>query len=297
LRKNTASALKIPMVNPMTIDLKEINEVFLRELSSDISVYDESFLIKSIERRMTETGCSSFRSYISYINENSHEAAQLIDSLSINFSEFFRNPVTFAFLEQTILPQIFEKKKKNNEKEVRIWSAACASGQEAYSLAILCDELIEYHKYKITCRIFATDYNKAVLVEAQKGIYRKETVSRVTLKRINDYFIRQGDNYLLKPEIKKYIDFSVYDLVNSTESCPPSSIYGNFDLVFCSNILFYYNPEIRSRIISIAGSCMEKNGFFITGETEREFLLSHNYSEYMQQSAIFQRNQNWSNKP
>ncbi len=254
----------------------------------DISMYEDSFLEKTIKSRMNETFCQTGEEYYSHLINNSDEPLVLLYHLGNSYSEFFRNPLTFAYLEQLILPLLIEKKKAGKEKEIRIWSAACASGQEAYSLAILCDELIETSA-DISCRIFATDINQQEIAQAQRGIYLPAQLSKVTLKRAQTYFSRRGENYSILPRVKDYIDFSVFDLLSEKLACPPVSIYGNFDLVFCSNLLFYYKPEYRQHILDKTDHCLSHGGYLVTGETEREIVKHNYYREIFPNSAIFQR--------
>ena len=208
---------------------------------------------------------------------------------AIRTANFSENPLTFAYLEQIILPSLLEKKKIKKENQIRIWSAACASGQEAYSTAILCDELIEAKKVDINYLIFATDVDPKVLEQAERGHYQPATLGKVTLKRIQTYFIRKGENYSIAPSIMSYVDFSIFDLLSGAGTCPPASIYGNFDLIFCSNLLFYYKPEYRIRMLEKIGNSLSSGGYLITSETEREIIKGNSYREVFVNSAIFQK--------
>jgi len=213
----------------------------------------------------------------------------MMNQLSNSYSEFFRNPLTFNYLEQLILPSLIHQKIKGKEKEIRIWSAACASGQEAYSIAMLFDEALESVKQQVACHLFATDIDPAELDNAQIGVYHRKSVNNVSLKRIKTYFSQQEDTFTVASRLKKYIDFSVFDLLCEQYNCPPASVYGSFDLVFCSNILFYYKPEYQQRIIDKVGKCLVKGGYLVTGETEREMLKEQNYREVFPSSGIFEK--------
>ena len=254
----------------------------------DISMYQTSFLEKAINARMNALGRESTEDYLLFLSNVPAESFEIIAQLSNSYSEFFRNPLTFAYLEQIILPSLISQKIKNNEKEIRIWSAACASCQEAYSFAILFDEIADSAKEPIACHIFATDINQAELDNAQKGVYPTASVNKVSLKRIKTYFTQQDKNFTVDGQLRKYINFSVFDLLAEQFVCPPASIYGSFDLVFCSNLLFYYKKEYRKRIMDKAGNCLASGGYLITGETEREIVKENNYREVFHNSGIFQ---------
>jgi len=255
----------------------------------NISVYSDSFLKNSINDRKSKLEMGSDNEYLNYLEVNKDEAGLLMDRLTNSYSEFFRNPLTFAYLAQVIFPQLIERKKARNENEIRIWSSACASGQEAYSLAILGDELIKSNRSDITFRIFATDISSKELYNAQNGVYSQAALGNVSLKRIQSYFTGEGETYAINHRLKEYIDFSVFDLLSNQECCPPASIYGNFDLVFCSNLLFYYNTEYQALILRKVGNCLVKGGYLVTSEAERDIVNGKYYREVFLNSTIFQK--------
>lgn len=268
-------------------------KLYLNDFSSryqiDISVYDHAFLEKTLTDRLTELHLNSFQNYFQYLDANPEEWSFLQSRLNNSYSEFFRNPITFAYLELVILPQLFEKKRTRNAGELRIWSSACAAGQEAYSLAMLCNEQAKTDLQRSVYRIFATDIATSELEFARKGEYPNEALSKVTHKRVETYFQKQNDLYSIQPALKERIDFSVFDLLSENGTCPPASIYGNFDLVFCSNLLFYYQPKIRELILDKVGKTLAKGGYLVTGETERDILKEYGYREIFANSAIFQK--------
>jgi len=273
----------------MTGEVKIVSELLFVSHGMDVSKFDDSFLRKSLNKRMSALGIHSFGEYYLYLQTNKSEADAFFNSLNINFSEFFRNPITFAYLEQIIFPALIEKKRKNKQKEIRIWSAACAAGQEAISMAILFDEIFEALRENISCRIFATDINNEELENARKGAYISSCLGKTTLRRVNSYFTKLGDIYTVSSKLYKYLEFSVFDLLTDQGSCPPTSVYGNFDLVFCSNLLFYYKPEYRQVILEKTGNCLAPDGYLITGDSEREILKGHNYKEVFLNSGIFRK--------
>jgi len=267
---------------------KTIIELLVRLQGIDVSKYEVSFLNQSIQKRIKETYCSNAEAYCALLDKNENEGNQLIAKLNISYSEFFRNPLTFAVLERIILPSMVLKKGNTKRNEIRIWSAACAAGEEIYSLAVLLEEFKTGVNEKINFRIFATDQNDSLVNSAIKGQYAPDALNNLSLKRINQWFTHSGDTYTVKHELKKNIDFSVFDLFSAQYSCPPSSIYGDFDLVVCANLLFYYGPEYQKIILKKAGNCLAKEGYLVTGETERDIVIRHNYQEVYPHSAIFQ---------
>lgn len=257
--------------------------------SADVSKYGEQFLCNTLQKRFQEIQCTNADDYLEVIKQNTDEVSIFLNSLQIGYTEFFRNSLTFSVLEQIILPSLIQKKKELKRKEIRIWSAACSGGQESYSLAMVMEELKNGDAEKFSYRIFATDQNEALVSEARKGHYTGNALNNLSLKRVNQWFTKKSDTYSVKQELKKNIDFSVFDLFSGQFSSPPASIFGEFDIVVCANLLFYYKDEFRQAILEKTGNCMATGGYLVTGETERQILTDHNYTETFPQSAIFTR--------
>jgi chemotaxis methyl-accepting protein methylase len=273
----------------MTSEMEEISRSVLQACGTDISRYDKSFLIQSIETRCSETGCHSLPGYITRLRENPDEAGILAESLQNTYSEFFRNPLAFAYLEQVVLPLLAGKKRKRKGSEIRAWCSDCAAGQEPYSLAILMDEINASSPEPTPCRIFATDISEKRLEEARRGLFHSYSLGNLSHKRFRNYFSGREELFRIDPKLKEYIDFSFFDLLAEEMSCPPPSIYGNFDIIFCCNILFYYRPEFRRRILKKIDHCLAPGGFLVSGETEREIMKEGNFREIVPNSAIFCR--------
>lgn len=265
------------------------------ENSIDITKYDSAFLNKSIQKRVSETLCNSSEEYYTYMAGNSAEAETFLNSLQISYSEFFRNPLTFAVLEQVILPTLVKKKKNSIRKAIRIWSAACAAGQEAYSIAMILEEVKIGNSEVENYHIFATDQSELQISKAKKGIYPEYELGRLNMKRTKQWFNKNssGDNqdyntYSVNPALKQNIDFSVFDLFNKQLGSPPSSIFGDFDIVICANLLFYFNVEYQKIIIKKIEKSIAKEGYIIVGEAERDIMINYNFREVFPGSGIFQ---------
>ncbi|MDD4991425.1 MAG: protein-glutamate O-methyltransferase CheR [Paludibacter sp.] len=266
-----------------------LTEFMLIEKGIDVLRFDETFLLKSLQKRMDETQCSVKEDYYRLLEQNGEESDEFLNSLQISYSEFFRNPLTFSVLEKIVLPSLAIKKGTVKRHEIRIWSAACSGGQESYSLSMLLNEFNAGKAISQDFRIFATDISESHLGVARKGQYPRTALNMITLKRLNEWFSKKGDMYSVKSQLKENIDFSVFDLLNPDFSCPPASIFGDFDIVFCANLLFYFKPEFRTKILNKISHCMADGGYLITGETEREILMQNNYQEIFPQSAIFRK--------
>jgi len=265
-----------------------IDNLYRTKYAKIISIYDDTFLEQSIRSRMNFSNCENYQDYFNMINSSESESLTFLNSLNNSFSEFFRNPLTFALLEQHLIPMLLQTKDNYQTDDLRIWSAGCAIGQEPYSLAILLEDIFQENKNNFSYRIFATDISINELSSAISGIYEYNSVKNIKLSHINNYFSRKNDSYKISDNIKKHVDFSYYDLLDTESSAPPASIYGDFDLVICSNVLFYYKPEIQKFIVSKIRRSLKPNGYFITGEAETAIVKSlKGFKQYVPMAPIF----------
>lgn len=271
-----------------TLEYRQIS--FLQENSTlNVLAFDTAFLERVISTRMKEKLIEDTDVYIRLLLADSLEMTEFKSVLNNSFSEFFREPLTFAYLEQIVLPMIIEKKKLSHQKGLRIWSATCASGQEAYSVAMLCDELLQNNSRDIQYRIFATDHNPEEIEKAEKGVYNPAAVGKIAFNRLQRYFTAEGNSFTVNSNLRSNIDFSVFDLLANCESSPPASIFGDFDLIFCCNVFFYYKPEFQKLILEKVNKSLSREGYLITGETEKEIARENQFIEAFPNSAIFQK--------
>lgn len=256
----------------------------------DVSMFNESFLQLSVEKRIQAAGCESLEDYVVILEQDPGECKNLTGFLLIHYSEFFRDPLTYVLLERTILPGLVQAKKANKQKEIRVWSAGCAAGQEPGSIAILLEEAIDSADSDLHYRIFATDLDETSLKEARLGRYPAEALKNVGLRRVQTWFTHQDGDYVIRPSLQQYIDYSIFDLGKEDGTCPAASIFGDFDLIFCCNLLIYYQPAFQTMILNKFAKCLSQGGYLVTGETERPIALAHQYTEMYPQAAIFRSN-------
>ncbi len=252
--------------------MNDIIEVLRLRHGLDVSGFNASFLANSLDRRRNAEAGENSSDYVDRLSEDSSEAEAFYRSLLVTHSEFFRNPLAFALLEQIIIPGLLEQKSLHKQSELRIWSAGCASGQEACSVAILLDELSVARNSSISYRIFATDLSEPNLAQAQAGVYSADTVGNIRSRQLREYFIRHDESFSIIPRIMERMNFSVYNLLDTSTTTPPESIYGGFDLVMCSNVLFYYQQEAQRFILDKLRRSLAPGGYLLTGETERQIV-------------------------
>ena len=268
--------------------LHKIETFFQERYERDISIYAESFLDTTINERVVATASKTADDYLALLESNKDEASLLLDSLTNAYSEFFRNPLTFALLEQFVLPKLTNENSKLPSGEIRVWSAGCSAGQEPYSLAMLIEHFKTTHLINSRFRIFATDISTKQIEIARQGFYDVKALQNTRMRFIKKYFEESKNGFLLDDKIKKQVDFSLFDLLNNGSSAPPASIFGDFDLIMCSNVLFYYRPEIRKMILSKFHRSLKSDGFFITGEAEVSVVKSFGkFRQFASPAPIF----------
>lgn len=255
----------------------------------DLSIYNQEYIEKIIHERIRETNCRNFEEYRGKCINDCHETEIVKNQIINNYSEFFRNSLTFAFLEKSLIPTLAAKKLKGRNPEIRIWSAACASGQEAYSIAMLCDEFTANHESRIRFRIFASDMIQSEVTKAKIGEFHRGAVENLSMARVMKYFSQKEDRFIVNNVLKDRIEFTVFDLLDDALDYPQGSVFGNFDIVFCSNVLFYYTPKIQKRILEKVDLSLAKNGFLIVDDAETEIVSFERRYTNFKYFPIFQK--------
>ncbi len=200
----------------------------------DFSTYKEPSLMRRIDKRMTTVGVDGYSNYADYLEVHPEEFGHLFDTILINVTAFFRNPPTWQFVSSEIIPRILQHKR--NEEMIRVWSAGCASGEEAYSLATLLAEALGWEQFTRRVKVYATDIDEEALAEARHAAYRVERVKDVPPELLDKYFELAGDRYVFNQELRRCVIFGRHDLI---QDMPISRI----DLLACRNTLMYFNTE------------------------------------------------------
>ncbi len=249
------------------------------ERGVDFSGYRSSTLRRRIGQRASATGCADFAAYLDYLILHTDEADKLVEALIIHVSRFFRNPLTFEYVGRKVLPELLYDNGQRGARSVRIWSAGCAFGEEAYSIAILMKEALNNEAAPFDVNIFATDIVQSALENARTALYSFESVRDVKYGLLKKYFIPGGvrdgrrfdtenELFQLCEEVRNAVSFSVYDILHPATFAPPESIFGGFDMVFCRNLLIYFNREYQDRIMEKLYKAVSPGGYLILGESE-----------------------------
>lgn len=225
-------------------------------------------LERRVKQRLRVAGCEDVTGYCTFLLNNPGEVDNLLDAITINVSRFFRDSLTFELIADQILPALARKKMHRNETSLRIWSAGCARGEEPYSMAILVKELRNKEGWPEHVHFFATDIDSKALGAAGKAHYTSESLKNVKFRLLTKYFSRHGELFALDPEIREMVTFSHYDLLDKAHGVPPESVFGDFDLVLCRNVLIYFNLHYQAKIFERLYHALNPNGFLVLGMAE-----------------------------
>jgi chemotaxis methyl-accepting protein methylase len=244
----------------------------LNRFEIDISIFDNQYISKMIESSLDKLNIKTVDGLIDYLNSNGNHFLEFYNSFLNGYSVFFREDLTYSVLYSKVLPNLIDNLK--SDEELRIWSVGCSKGQEPYSIAILCEELKLKHDLDFNYRIIATDISIVALDKAEKGIFNEIDIQNTKFKYLISYFDKVSDEYHIKNQIKKNVYFSEYNIVTSKSKYPPESIFGNFDIVICNNLLIYYRNEVKHDIVEKLFSSVRVDGYFITSEAEIDYVTS-----------------------
>lgn len=240
---------------------------FLSEhFGEDFRSYALALAEKRIKERVAQLGLPDVEQYGRLLRESPGEPLLLARMLRIRFSSFFRDPLQFELLSSLVVPSMLLNGGGNGF--FRVWSAACAAGEEACSLAIVIDEAMHLVQSKTRVQIFATDVAEDALAEARAGRYAAANVAGVTLRRINDYFSLTNNAYHVSRKILDMVTYSRHDLLDPHTYAPPESLFGGFDLIACRNFLMYLDQEGYHRVFDNLFRALNPEGILLLGKAE-----------------------------
>ena len=246
--------------------LSGMNQILLQIRSAtgnDFSLYKKSTISRRIERRMAKHDIESAAVYARYLKENPAEVQALFRELLINVTSFFRDHGAFVALKQTILPQLLAGKPEGYV--FRVWVAGCASGEEAYSIAIvlleLMDEIKARHEQEMNIQIYATDLDDEAIAVARAGRYPPNIAQDVTPERLRRFFVKDDAGYKVKQDLRDKVVFAVQNVVKD----PP---FTKLDLLSCRNLMIYLEPELQNRLIPNFHYALKPDGVLFLSASE-----------------------------
>src|SRR6266508_123756 len=232
---------------------------------ADFTGYKRTSLARRVHRRMSQVGISDYAEYVDYLQVTPDEFSALFNTILINVTGFFRDAEAWDHLGTEVVPALLSERR--SEEPIRVWSAGCASGEEAYSLAILLAEALGVERFRQRVKIYATDLDDEALGQARQAAYGERGLQGVSPDLLGRYFEPTGGRYVFRKDLRRSVIFGRNDLV---QDAPISRI----DLLVCRNTLMYFNPETQARILGRFHFALVPRGLLFLGKAE--LLLSHN---------------------
>lgn len=247
-------------------------------LPLDFTEYKRPTILRRIKKRMEEQSFIGIDKYYQYLQKNSREVELLANDFLIGVTSFFRDPEAFRIIDEEVIPDIL--RNKGQDDILKIWVAGCATGEEAYSLAILIKEHISKDHNHLEVKIFATDINKTALNIGSKGRYGDSIRNSMSEARLKKYFVKTETGYQISHEIRKMLIFAQHDLGNNSPYC-------HIDLISCRNLLIYMNTDLQKKVFSMMHFGLKKDGYLFLGPSESAAVLRTGFKEISNKWNIY----------
>lgn len=240
----------------MLTNYEGFKEKILKLTGIDLSSYKERQMRRRIDSLIRRNNYDDYDEYYKALTQNKKLYDEFINYLTINVSEFYRNPAQWEMLEKEIMPNILKVNKRP-----KIWSAACSTGEEPYSLAMMMTRFMDLSSIKI----IATDIDDGAIAKAKNGIYAPKSLANLPKDFVANYFNQVGENYKISDKIKNCIEFRHHNLL---EDKYPD----NCDLIVCRNVMIYFTEEAKAAMYHKFRDALNSNGILFVGSTEQIIL-------------------------
>lgn len=261
--------------------LRDILSVLRVRTGHDFSNYKRPTLIRRIARHLQIHEIDDLADYLEILREKSDEVLFLLKNLLINVTNFFRDKEAFDILEKQVVPKLFEG--KTSADQIRVWVAGCASGEEAYSIAILLQEYAAKISDPPRIQVFASDVDDEAIAEAREGRYTEAIVADVSPERLRQFFTREedGSGYRIRKSIREMILFAPHNILRD----PP---FSKLDLVSCRNVLIYLNRETQEKVLQVFHFALRENAFLFLGSSESAESMPPQFTAVNKKFRIYQ---------
>ncbi|MDQ0271079.1 CheR family methyltransferase [Cytobacillus purgationiresistens] len=239
----------------MSRDYQEFIINVKRKTGIDLSLYKEAQMKRRLESFYEKKGYDTFQAFFLAMNKDPVLLEEFLERMTINVSEFYRNAKRWEVLEKEILPELLMKKQP-----LRIWSAACSTGEEPYTIAMILSKFLPLSKIKV----IATDIDENAIARAKLGVYPERSLNEVPIEIKNKYFKTEGNLHYLSKEIKQTVEFRKQNLLSDPFD-------GNYDLIVCRNVLIYFTEEAKNHLYRKFSQSLKQGGYLFVGSTEQIF--------------------------
>lgn len=242
----------------------------LRLTKIDLSSYKEKQMRRRIDSLVDKRSCKSYKEYVTLLGKDRGAFDEFVNFLTINVSEFYRNPEQWKMMVDDYVPELIKKFGKN----LKIWSAACSTGDEPYSLVMALSELIDISKIKI----YATDLDKQVIAQAKTGLYSAKSIAGVPEKYKKKYFTKVGPSFKISDEIKRHVEFHEHNLLRDRYPA-------NYHMIVCRNVLIYFTEEAKAEVYKKFNDSLVNHGILFIGSTEQ--VMDYRSIGYKRRSSFY----------
>ncbi|HET7220447.1 MAG TPA: chemotaxis protein CheB, partial [Vicinamibacterales bacterium] len=250
------------------------------EYGIDFSHYKAGTVTRRIERRLALNRSLDIDMYVEQLQRDPRELSSLYEDLLIGVTRFFRDEDAFETLEQRIIPELLSR--LDNDEQVRVWVPGCATGQEAYSIAILLHEGLNARRKPLRIKILATDVHKASLDVASAGIYDEEQVAGISEDRLRRYFVAKGGGYQISQTIRDSIVFAPHNLIRDAP-------FTRMDLIACRNLLIYFQPHAQKTVLTLFHFSLKPGGYLFLGSSESPGGLLDEFDTLDEHAKIYRK--------
>jgi chemotaxis protein methyltransferase CheR len=236
-----------------------LKELLIQEKGFDLEAYKERCILRRIYLKVRSKGHSDLGSYYRELTRDREELERLFQYMTINVTEFFRNPTAFTYLERKVLPRLMAEQSVHGR--FRVWSAGCSSGEEPYSLAITLLRVKKRHRIPTPFTVLATDVDDRILARAKVGRYSQEALKNLDDEGVRDYFIEEEELLSVSDEVRECVTFRTEDILRDDPGKDQS-------LIVCRNLLIYFSRENQEQIISRFSRKINPGGYLMLGKAE-----------------------------
>ena len=260
--------------------LQHVAKILAQHEQTDFSHYKTSTLSRRIHRRYLISGCNNLDEFIHLLETSAEERAILRHDLLISVTQFFRDCQAWDFLETEVIPNLIAKAEPY--EELRCWVTACATGEEAYSLAILLEEAIAQSKKPVRFKIFATDIDKSALEKATQGIYPLTISKDINPERLEKYFVRKDNSLQIIRKLREKLLFAPHDLTKDAG-------FTRMNLISCRNVLIYLQTKLQQQILRNLHFSLASKGILFLGEAETLGYIEPEFQHLDKKNKIYQK--------
>lgn len=253
---------------PMSQETFENWREYIYNLTGIYFQDNKKYLLESrLQKRIKHLNLKTYEEYLDYIkyspNRNG-EYRYLFEAITINETFFFRNQPQLDAMVSAIIPELLKSPSKTNKNKLRIWSAASSSGEEAYSIAMVLTEFIKPKYPGLNFEIIGTDINELMIETAKRGLYKEYSIRNTPPYYLKKYFNQTSEGYEIKPDIKNLASFKVLNLYDDAAMRSMT----NFDIIFCANVLIYFDMKSKIKVVSHLYNSLIKGGYLFIGYSE-----------------------------